>query len=82
MTRDSIVIKTEYWPKPIPLRQFDWTAVDAETYDGPGCPIGTGQTEQEAIDDLLEQLADQIEPQAPKQMPLASLEWADYRGRR
>lgn len=31
----------------------NWTAVDDDTYDGPGSPIGTGQTEQEAIDDLL-----------------------------
>ncbi len=32
-----------------------WVAVDNDTYDGPGCPIGRGATEREAIDDLLEQ---------------------------
>lgn len=26
-----------------------------ETYDGPGCPIGTGATEREAVMDLYEQ---------------------------
>jgi len=49
-------IKTEYWPKPIPTNKFDWSAIDEATYDGPGCPMGTGATEQEAIADLLEQL--------------------------
>lgn len=44
-------IITDYWPKPIPPRQFDWSA----TFDGyePGGPIGYGRSEQEAIDDLL-----------------------------
>jgi hypothetical protein len=43
---------------PIPTRKFDWNAVDADTYDGEGCPIGRGETEQEAIADLLEQIAE------------------------
>ena len=47
-------IKTEYWAKPIPPRQFDWIAVD-DNYE-PGGPIGHGRTEQEAIDDLKEQV--------------------------
>jgi hypothetical protein len=42
--------------KPIPDRQFDWLAVDDDTYDGPGCPIGSGATETEAVADLLEQI--------------------------
>lgn len=37
---------------------FGWTAVDDDTYDGPGCPIGTGKTEAEAIADLMAQLED------------------------
>jgi len=45
-------IKTSYWAKPIPLRQFDWEAIDDDTYDE-GCPIGYGRTEQEAIADLV-----------------------------
>ena len=35
-----------------------WAAVDDDTYDGPGSPIGTGRTEQEAKDDLMQQLSD------------------------
>ena len=44
-------IVTNYIYPPIPLRQFDWSA----TYDNyePGCPIGYGSTEQDAIDDLV-----------------------------
>jgi hypothetical protein len=43
-------IITRYWPKPIPLRQFDWSAV-TDDYE-PGDPIGYGRTEAEAINDL------------------------------
>jgi hypothetical protein len=49
-------IRTKLIYPPIPIRQFDWSAVDDSTYDGPGCPIGTGTTEQEAIADLLQQI--------------------------
>lgn len=52
-------IRTTYDPKPIPVRQFDWTAVDDDTYDGAPdahCPIGSGTTEAEAIADLLLQI--------------------------
>jgi hypothetical protein len=55
-------IRTDYDPKPIPLRNFDWCAVDDQTYDGPGCPVGYGRTEQEAIDDLMMQV--DVDPQA------------------
>ena len=48
-------IVTRYDPPPIPPRCFDWCAVDDDTYEG-GCPIGYGATEQEAIDDLQEQI--------------------------
>lgn len=43
-------IVTSFWAKPIPPREFDWSA----TIDGyePGDPIGYGATEQEAIEDL------------------------------
>lgn len=46
-------IVTEYWPKPIPLRQFDWSAV-TDNYE-PGDAVGYGCTEAEAIDDLRQQ---------------------------
>ena len=49
-------IVTHFDPKPIPMRCFDWSAIDDDTYDGPGSPIGWGGTEKEAVHDLLEQL--------------------------
>jgi hypothetical protein len=56
-------IRTEYVHPPIPFRHFDWSAVDDDTYE-PGCPIGYGHTEQEAIDDLMEQIAENNETSA------------------
>jgi len=35
-----------------------WTAIDEATYDGPGSALGSGHTEEEAINELLEQLED------------------------
>lgn len=52
-------IKTRYDPPPIPDRQFDWSAIDDSTYDGPSCRIGHGTTEQEAITDLIEQMEEE-----------------------
>ena len=49
-------IRTEFVYPPIPIRTFDWSAIDDDTYDGPGSPMGTGRTEQEAVADLLEQI--------------------------
>lgn len=52
-------IKTSYVYPPIPQRTMDWQAWDDDTYDGAEdshSPIGWGATEQEAIDDLKEQL--------------------------
>ena len=54
-------IRTEHVCPPIPLRQFDLSAVDDDTYDGPGCPIGRGPTEAAAIADLLEQIEERSE---------------------
>jgi hypothetical protein len=48
-------IHTDHWLKPIPIRAFDWSAIDEDTYDGTG-PIGYGETKQEAIDDLMQQV--------------------------
>lgn len=50
------LIVTDYWPKPIPVRRFDWSAT-VEGYEG-GDPIGYGISEIEAVDDLKEQLDD------------------------
>jgi len=51
-------IVTEFIYPPIPIRQFDWSAVDDDTYDGAnaGEPMGWGETEAEAVADLLEQI--------------------------
>ena len=51
-------IKPYFFYPPIPIRNFDWQAVDDDTYDGEGCPIGHGSTEQEAIEDLLSKIED------------------------
>lgn len=53
-----IELATRHVFPPIPDRRFDWSAVDRDTYDGEGSPIGWGRTEQDAIDDLLSQLTD------------------------
>jgi hypothetical protein len=57
-------IQTSFDYPPIPIRSMDWSAIDSDTYDVDcdvdgyfSCgPVGRGATEQEAIDDLLEQL--------------------------
>jgi hypothetical protein len=49
---DKIIANFDY--PPIPLRDFDWSAV-TDNYE-PGCPIGHGPTKAAAIADLIEQL--------------------------
>lgn len=44
-------IRTHFDPPPIPLRQFDWTAV-LENDDFEGMLVGYGATEDEARGDL------------------------------
>ena len=39
-----------------------WSAVDDDTYDGPGSLIGFGPTEEAAIDDLMVQIEDHGTP--------------------
>lgn len=51
---DSVKILTDFWMKPIPLRQFDWQAV-TDNYEG-GDPIGYGATVEEAISELQSQM--------------------------
>ncbi len=56
-------VKTAYWAKPIPDRHFDWSAIDEDTYDGAEDSgvrgqVGYGETEDEAIEDLLQILND------------------------
>lgn len=50
-------IKTTYVNPPVPSRSFDWVAfIDGREEDG---PHGWGKTEQEAIADLKDLLADE-----------------------
>ena len=53
-------LKTDYWAKPGPDRQFDWSVIDDDTYDGPGSTIGYGATEEAAIKDFMEQIDERI----------------------
>lgn len=59
MTTDAVVlmtIKTVQVSPPIPCRSFDWCAYDSE--GGEEGPYGWGQSEEEAKNDLREQLTD------------------------
>jgi len=51
-------IITNYWCKPIPTADFDWSAV-TDSYEG-GDPIGYGPTEAEAVADLQAQLDEDL----------------------
>lgn len=63
-TKQVIHLATEFVYPPIPIRSNDWAAVDANTYDADfdgdsfvsTSPCGRGETEQQAIDDLLDQI--------------------------
>lgn len=59
-------IVTDYCPKAIPVRDYDWLAVDEDTYDGaPDSAtrnqVGHGKTEAEAIASLEEILLEEDE---------------------
>lgn len=65
---NGVKIHTNFDYPPIPVRDMDWSAiaddydmtdVDEEGHPYSNCPVGHGATEQEAINDLLEQLEDQ-----------------------
>ena len=63
---NGVNISTSFNCPPIPIRDYDWSAVDYDTYDCDcdDCgffslgPVGHGATEQEAIADLLMQMED------------------------
>jgi hypothetical protein len=50
--KERLNIKTNFDYPPVPVRDYDWSAV----FDGyePGCPVGLGKTEEDAILDLLD----------------------------
>ena len=51
-------IITSFWPKPIPIRRFDWMASrdGDEPNDDGQMTVGFGATKAEAIADLIEQI--------------------------
>lgn len=52
----TLAVKTECICPPIPVRNFDWLAfIDGHEEDG---PFGRGATEEAAIEDLIEQVAE------------------------
>ena len=72
-TRKEIMLSTSPVFPPIPTRAYDWSAIDANTYDIAGydgetgyaystSPQGSGATEQEAIDALLIELEESDGP--------------------
>src|SRR5262245_8095866 len=66
MTR-NVIVRTEYWPKPIPLRSGDWSAT-LDSYE-PGDPVGYGETEAEAVFDLYNQLFEREEEDEERSTP-------------
>ena len=50
-------VKIEFVYPPIPVRNFDYSAVDDDTYE-PGCPIGFGETPELAEANLREILSE------------------------
>ncbi|MGB7023884.1 MAG: hypothetical protein WBD73_08815 [Candidatus Acidiferrales bacterium] len=65
-SREVIQLSTTFDYPPIPVRNFDWSAIDANTYDADydyeagrytsKSPHGTGASELDAINDLLDQI--------------------------
>jgi hypothetical protein len=56
MTR--LVIHTSFDCPPVPVRSFDWSAVTDDYAGEDGDPIGRGETQWDAVRDLIEQLED------------------------
>lgn len=55
---NNLKIRTDHWDKLGPVRSFDWTAVDDDSYDGADDSsnkhkIGYGASEAEAVLDLI-----------------------------
>ena len=53
--QQKINIQTYYDPKPIPIRRFDWEAVNYDTLDYDNV-TGFGATKEEAVANLLDRL--------------------------
>lgn len=61
--RRAVKIKTWHEYPSIPIREFDYGAIDENTYDPDpeckGCIVGWGSTPEAAIADLMERLEEQ-----------------------
>ena len=73
---NGVKIHTHHDRPPVPSRQYDWSAV-TDDYDGAEDSgnrhqIGRGATEQEAINDLLDQLEDETNDGALEPFPSQS----------
>jgi len=72
----TVKIKVTHVFPPIPIRMYDYSAIDEDTYDASyegedetghhwkGSPIGWGATEEEAIQDLKDQIKERQEGSA------------------
>ena len=66
-TRKEIDLSVAHWFPPIPTRNYDFSAIDANTYDADwdgekyvsDCPQGFGPTEADAVNDLIDQLEEE-----------------------
>jgi hypothetical protein len=52
----ALEIITSYEPKPIPSRNFDWSAITSDYQGDPGEPCGWGSTAEAARLDLVDQI--------------------------
>ena len=60
MKWNNIIIKTNYIYPPIPIRDFDWSAT-LDGYEENSSLYGYGKTEQEAINELVENCEEYFE---------------------
>jgi hypothetical protein len=64
-------LQTQFDYPPIPIRTFDWSCLDSDTFDADfdyeaghfttKCPVGHGATEEEAVFDFVMQLLEKAE---------------------
>jgi len=55
----KIKLRTDFVNPPIPVRAWDWSAIDDSTYE-PGAPIGWGPTRAAAINALVDEIQDNM----------------------
>lgn len=65
-TREELELSVYCVAPPIPWRNFDWCAIDSNTYDGQGSPIGFGRTPIDAINELFDEIEEKEAQNAEK----------------